>query len=357
MPPTRRRPHLRDLRALREKFPSASTSAPSGFVDLQVNGFLGLNFSDPVLTTADIRTITRELVARGTIAYCPTLITSPLDVYRRNLPLIAAAMRDPEFGRHILGVHLEGPYISPAHGAVGAHYSEWVRRPNLMEFRQMLRWSDNSIRLLTLAPNAPGAAALIRAAVRSGVTVSLGHHMASRQELEAAERAGATLCTHLGNGIPNDIPRHENPLWWQLACDRLTAMLITDGHHIPADFITVAVRAKGPKRIIITSDASPIAGMPAGRYPSPDGRVMILRETGRVENPATQSLAGSSATMIDCLNHLATLELFTTVELCQVARNNPLHALGFRPSRLRGLNAPRVLFKRGRFVVAKSLSR
>ncbi len=326
-------------------------SPPHGFVDLQVNGFLGLNFSDPGLTPAHIRTITRELIARGTLAYCPTLITSPLDVYRRNLPLIATAMRDREFGRHILGVHLEGPYISPAAGAVGSHYSQWVRQPSVPEFREMLRWSSDTIRLLTVAPNAPGVPALIRAAVRRGITVSLGHHMANRRELEAAVNAGATLCTHLGNGIPNDIPRHENPLWWQLACDKLSAMLITDGHHIPADFITVAIRAKSARRIIVTSDASPIAGIPAGRYPATDGRIMILRENGRVENPTAKSLAGSSATMIDCLNHLATLRLLKPADLWQVSRNNPLRALDLSPSRLRNLKAPRVIFKHERFVV------
>ena len=323
----------------------------NSFVDLQVNGFLGKNFSDPNLTLADIHTITRELVARGTIAYCPTLITSPLEVYRRNLPLIATAMRDKNFGRHLLGTHLEGPYLSPLPGAIGTHPPEWVRRPNVAEFRRLQRWSRNTIRLLTLSPAAPNAPALIRSAVRSHVTVSLGHHLATNNELQAAVDAGATLCTHLGNGIPNTIPRHDNPLWWQLACDRLSAMLITDGHHLPDAFIKVALRAKGMKRVIVTSDASPIAGMPAGRYTIAPGQLWILRKSGRIENPAAHCLAGSSSTMLDCLNHLASLRLLTPAELIQIARENPLRALGLPASRLHGLKTPRLHFKRNRFIV------
>ncbi|MCE9615288.1 MAG: N-acetylglucosamine-6-phosphate deacetylase [Lentisphaerae bacterium] len=330
------------------------TPVSNGFVDLQVNGFQGRNFSDPALTLADIEHVTRELVVRGTIAYCPTIITSSMGVYQRNLPLLADAMQQPEWGRHILGTHLEGPYIAGISGAVGAHPPEFVRKPAVTEFRQLQRWSHDTIRLLTVAPGLAGVVPVIRTAVRHGVAVSLGHHWSSDAEMAAAVAAGATLCTHLGNGIPNEIPRHDNPLWWQLACDDLTAMCITDGHHLPADFIKVLVRSKNPRRVIVTSDAAVIAGLRAGRYPDVVGRIMILRESGRIELPASRSLAGSSATMLDCLNHLADQNLMTERQLWQVGRDNPLRAIGFTRRRLRGLRGPTVRFTRSRFVVRPS---
>jgi len=131
--------------------------------------------------------------------------------------------------------------------------------------------AEGTIRLLTLTPELDGAPALIRRAVGLGIRVGLGHHMADAVAIDRAVDAGATFCTHLGNGIPNTLPRHPNPIWAQLADDRLTATFITDGHHLPPEFIRVALRAKGIGRFVVTSDASPLAGLPPGCYPALGG--------------------------------------------------------------------------------------
>lgn len=324
---------------------------PKGFVDLQNNGRMRIDFTEPDLTAEMIRTITLDLAARGTIAYCPTIFTGRIDVYKKNLGLIANLMKDQEVGGHILGIHMEGPFISPEPGAVGAHQKNLVLDPSPDLFNQFQEWAEGNIKILTVAPELPGCETLIRHCAENGVVVSLGHHLAGDEEMERAVKAGAKLCTHLGNGIPNEIHRHNNPLWWQLACDDVSGMFITDGHHLPADFIKVALRAKTVDRFIVTSDASSLSGMPPGQYTFPRGLEVVIEETGRISSPSTGGLAGSHSTMIECMNHLAALNLLTEDELWQVGLENPLRVLGQKPKDLADLNGPEVVFEKGQFVV------
>ncbi len=299
----------------------------TGFVDLQVNGFLGVDFSSPALTEADFILACRALLAQGTAAFLPTVITSSLDTYARNLPLMADVMAREEFQGRLLGFHLEGPFISRVPGAVGAHNPAFVCDPDAALLAQLLDWAGGRVRLLTLAAELPGADNLARCAVERGITVSIGHSLFTVTDLDRMADAGATALTHLGNGLPNVLPRHDNPLWVGLAHDAYTAMLITDGHHLPAAVIKTAARAKGAGRFIVVSDASPVAGLPPGRYYVLDNDA-ILEPSGRFHNPEKQCLVGSSATMAQCMAHLASLDVFSEVELKQVGWGNPLRLIG-----------------------------
>lgn len=299
----------------------------SGFVDLQVNGFLGVDFSSPELTEDDFVRACRALLAQGTAAFLPTVITSPLDTYARNLPLMAGVMAREEFQGRLLGFHLEGPFISRMPGAVGAHNPAYVRDPDVALLEQLLDWAGGYVRLLTLAAELPGADDLARCAVERGIAVSIGHSLFTTADLDRMADAGATALTHLGNGLPNLLPRHDNPLWVGLAHDAYTAMLITDGHHLPAPVIKTAARAKGADRFIVVSDASPVAGLPPGRYCFLDNDA-ILEPSGRFHNPEKQCLVGSSATMEQCMAHLVSMELFNEVELQRVGWGNPLRLIG-----------------------------
>ena len=324
-----------------------------GLIDLQINGHRGVHFSAPDLTLEKIRQATRELAAAGTVAYCPTVVTSPLENYRHNLPLFAQAMRDPEIGPHILGLHLEGPFISSLEGARGAHPPEHIRQPDFQLFQQFLEWSGNNIAILTVAPETKGAADLIRQVSAAGVTVSMGHHLADDDALAAAVQAGARACTHLGNGLPNTINRHQNPLWWLLACDDVWGMCITDGHHLPEDFIRVALRAKTLRRFIVVSDATDLAGQPPGAYDF-QGHQVVLEPNGRIGFAGTPYLAGSSATMLQCMNHLASLQALSEPELWQVGFANPLQLIGRDPQALAAkLTDSRVRFRGGRFEILR----
>lgn len=301
-----------------------------GFVDLQVNGFMGVDYSAPDLPEEAFINSCRSLLKQGTAAFLPTVITSALPVYQRNLPLIARAMAQPEFHNRLLGIHLEGPFISAAPGAVGAHNPAHVRPPDLDLLRQLLDWGGGAVRMLTLAAEQPGADDLARFAVAQGIAVSVGHSIFDGKDLERMVKAGATALTHLGNGLPNLMPRHPNPIWAGLAEDQLTAMVIADGHHLPAQTLKVFLRAKGVDRTVVVSDAAPVAGLPPGRYRFLDNDA-ILEESGRFYNPVKQCLVGSSATMLQCMNYLASLDIATEGELVRIGYENPLRLIGADP--------------------------
>jgi N-acetylglucosamine-6-phosphate deacetylase len=299
----------------------------AAFVDLQVNGFLGVDFSSPELTEADFVRACRALLAQGTAAFLPTIITSSLDTYARNLPLMTEVMARDEFQGHLLGFHLEGPFISRVPGAVGAHNPAYVRDPDTALLEQLLDWADGRVRLFTLAAELPGADDLARCAVERGIAVSIGHSLYTTADLDRLANAGATALTHFGNGVPNMLPRHDNPLWAGLAHGAYTAMCITDGHHLPAPVIKTVLRVKGADKFIVVSDASPVAGLPPGRY-HVLGNDAILEPSGRFHNPEKQCLVGSSATMAQCMAHLASVRELSTAELRQVGVTNPLALIG-----------------------------
>ena len=235
-----------------------------GLVDLQVNGFHGVDFSSVDLDETAFADACRAMVEAGTTAFLPTLITCPAEVYARNLPIIAKAMEMPELEHRLLGIHLEGPFLSPQEGARGAHTAQWMKAPDTDLLDQLMNWANGKIKLLTLAADLEGAAELTHYATRRGITVALGHHMANEQQLDDLAEAGAAALTHLGNGIPATIGRHENPLWAGLANDELVATIIADSHHLPPALLKTIIRAKGPERCIVISDASPLAGLEPG---------------------------------------------------------------------------------------------
>ncbi len=305
-----------------------------GLVDLQVNGYRGVDFSGADLNEETLTQACDELLAAGTTAFLPTLITSPAEIYERNLPIIARAINAPELENRVLGIHVEGPFLSPQEGARGAHNPEWMRAPDTDFLDQLITWASGKIKMLTLAAELNGAMELAEYARSRGIVVSLGHQMASEQQLRDLARAGATALTHLGNGIPALVPRHDNTVWAGLANDALSATIITDGHHLPPSLLKTIIRAKGPERCIVISDASALAGLPPGQYESMGDHV-VLEENGLLHNPATGYMAGSSATMLACVSHLASLDLVTPRELIAMAFDNPLKLIGIEPRQMR----------------------
>ncbi|MDA0991276.1 MAG: amidohydrolase family protein [Verrucomicrobia bacterium] len=322
-------------------------SACSGFVDLQVNGFLGIDFSAEGLTVDAVRTVTRELVRRGTAAFCPTIITAPPAWLEENLPILARACREPDLEPHLLGIHLEGPFFAAA--SRGAHQAEWLREPDVALFDRWQTLAEGRIRILTLAPELPGADLLIEHASKAGVVVSLGHHLADDASITRAAQAGARASTHLGNGIPNMLPRHPNPIWAQLACDELLAMIIPDGHHIPESFIRTVLKTKGVSNTIVVSDVSPVAGQPPGDYVFA-GNPVVIEPSGRIAVKDRDSLAGSSATMLDCMNIMAGLGCLSEADLWSLGRDNPLQLLGI-PDRPLDVSRCRIHYENGHFVL------
>ncbi|MHC4329195.1 MAG: N-acetylglucosamine-6-phosphate deacetylase [Planctomycetota bacterium] len=301
-----------------------------GLVDLQVNGCKGIDFSDSDLTRDDFVLACRGVLEAGTTAFLPTIITSAAEVYEHNLPIMASVLQSEEFRGRLLGIHVEGPFISAQDGARGAHNAEWTVKPDIAFLDKLIAWAEGKIRLLTISAELEGAQKLAHHTASLGIAVSLGHQMATEEDLRNLVRAGAVSLTHLGNGVPGLLPRHENPIWAGLANDDLVAMIITDGHHLPPSVLKTIIRVKGADRCVVVSDASFLAGLEAGTYEM-SGEKVVLEEGGRLYNPETWYLAGSSLTMLECMNYLASLDLVGYDELVAMGFHNPLKLIGLGP--------------------------
>jgi N-acetylglucosamine-6-phosphate deacetylase len=313
-----------------EDHPRASWLAPA-FLDIQTNGRLGVSFSDATLTADQVGSIVRAQAASGTARVCPTLITAGFEATRHGVAAIAEACRSsPEVGRMVAGIHLEGPWISSLDGYRGAHPVEHARDPDPEEFDAWQEAAEGRIRLVTLAPERDGAIAMIRRLVASGVAVALGHTAADGPTIDAAAAAGATLSTHLGNGIANPLARHPNPIWHQAGHDRLRASFIADGHHLDPSTLRVLVRAKGSGATILVSDASPLAGLPPGIYGD-----WAVDPAGKIVVAGTPYLAGSNRDLMAGLNTL--LDAVPELGLAEAVRT-----VTSNPARILGLPAPRI---------------
>ena len=302
------------------------------FVDIQINGGLGRHFGSASLTVADVRTIVAECRRHGIARLCPTVITGDFESMRRGLATLANAVAsDPDLDYALPAFHLEGPYISPEDGPRGAHPRAAVRPPDWDEFRRFQDAAEGRIRLVTLAPETDGALRFIERLNGVGVVVAIGHTAASPECIRDAVSAGAKLSTHLGNGCHPMLPRHQNYLWEQLADDRLWASLICDGHHLPAAVIRCFVRVKTPARLILTSDASSLAGMPPGRYREWQQEIDVLPE-GKIVVAESGLLAGSWAFTDRCIGIAATASGIGLGDAIRMASTRPRQLLGLAGS-------------------------
>src|SRR5262245_45622961 len=311
----------------------AAWIAPALF-DLQVNGCEGRSFNSAKLTPDDVRHVVQTCRKHGIGQLLPTLITGSFEALLHGFTTLAEACdAEPELKGAIAGYHLEGPYISPEDGPRGAHPLQHVRPPDWDEFR---RWQDAAlgrIRLVTLAPEHDGAPAMIEKLTKSGVVVAVGHTAAKRQQSRAAIAAGARLSTHLGNGSHAMLPRHDNYLWEQLAADELWASIICDGHHLPPALVKCIVRVKTPARLILTCDASPLAGLPPGRYRDWDQDFEVL-PNDKIVVPGTTFLAGSGAFTDLCVAKAIDMAGVTLTEAIDMASARPRELFGLPQRRL-----------------------
>lgn len=273
----------------------------AGFVDLQVNGYAGHDLNGPTLDIETVRGLCRALLKVGVTTFLPTLITAPEARIISALRTIReACAQHPEVAAMVAGIHVEGPHIAPEDGPRGAHPAAAVRPPSVAEFDRWQQAAGGLVKLVTLSPHWPEAPAYVRHLVQAGVTVSLGHTSAEAAQIDAAVAAGATLSTHLGNGSHAMLNRRHNHLWPQLADDRLTAMFIADGHHLTPAQLKVMLRAKGPGRALIVSDTVALGGLSAGKYETPVGGKVELREDGflAIDDGTGDYLAGAALPMV-----------------------------------------------------------
>jgi N-acetylglucosamine-6-phosphate deacetylase len=293
-----------------------------GLFDLQVNGFAGVDFNAPGLTADRIGEALQRMRATGVTRCLPTLITSPFERFAAAARVLAR-MTDAA----IAGIHMEGPYLSPEEGARGAHPREHLAPATVDDFERRQHAAEGRIALVTLAPEVPGALALIEHLVASGVRAAIGHTAATTPQINDAIAAGATLATHLGNGCAHLLPRHPNAIWDLLAADAVLASLIVDGHHLPPATVKAMVRAKGPGRTLLVSDAIAAAGCAPGRY-AIGGVACTLDADGRVSLPGTPYLAGSSLTLDRAIANTVSFTGLPIAEVVAMASTIPAAYLG-----------------------------
>jgi len=315
-----------------------------GLVDLQINGFGGIEFNDPQLTIEKVRQVAHSQDAFGVTAFLATCTTDAYDVLSHALATIAEAIRElPEVAARIPGIHLEGPFICPDDGPRGAHPKQHVRPPDWNEFQRFQEAAGGRIKLTTVSPEYDGASEFIHHAVASGVLVAIGHTKATSDQIKAAVDAGARMSTHLGNGAHPTIRRHPNYIWDQLSEDRLTASLIVDGHHLPPAVVKSMVRAKTAERIVLVSDITSMGGMPPGRYKTGLGELEVLASGKLVPAGQPDILAGASLPIHACVANamrFAGVDLATAIDM---ASRRPAQLIGLDQRGLE-VGAPADLF-------------
>jgi N-acetylglucosamine-6-phosphate deacetylase len=315
--------------------PSSAPWLAPGWVDLQVNGFAGVDYNTPETPAEEIGRSLSAQFATGVTRLFPTVITGSPQLMVGALRNLAQARERLPNGGAMERFHVEGPFISPDDGPRGAHPREWVRPPDFDEYCDWQEATRGLVRIVTLAPEWPGATRFIEQVVRDGAVAAIGHTNANSAQIADAVRAGATMSTHLGNGAHAVLPRHPNYIWDQLAEDRLMAGFIVDGVHLPVSFLKPALRAKGLDRSMLVTDAATPSGAAPGRYRFGEFEVELTADN-RVVLPESGKLAGSALRMdrgVENLMRLAGLPLADAVRLATI---NPARAAGI-PGRERGL--------------------
>lgn len=271
----------------------------AGWIDLQVNGFGGYDLNREQTTTEDLQGVAAALHTRGVTSYMPTFITGSYERMHQAMAAVATYCRSQQPGvASVLGIHMEGPYLSSEDGSRGAHPREHTRDPDWEEFQRLQDAAEGRIRMVTLAPEREGAIPFIERLADQGVVVAIGHTMATAEQLDQAVRAGATISTHLGNGSHPMLPRHPNYIWHQLADDRLWGAFIPDGHHLAPPVLKAMIRVKGSRSVLV-SDTTRFGGMAPGQYDSLIGGQVMLRPDGRLHTIANPDILAGSAASLD----------------------------------------------------------
>jgi N-acetylglucosamine-6-phosphate deacetylase len=291
-----------------------------GFMDIQVNGYAGVDYNAVQEDILNLGQISRELLKVGVTSHFPTIITnSPEQISKLILQVVDLRNKDGIASECIPGIHIEGPFISPEDGPRGAHPREFVQAPDWDLFQRWIDEGEGLIRMVTLSPEWENSNSFIKRCIDAGILVSIGHSNATHEQISEAVKAGARLSTHLGNGTHPLLARHPNYLWSQLAEENLAASIIADGFHLPAEVIRVFKKVKN-KDLILVSDSTSLAGMPPGDYDLHIGGQVTLSSEGKLHmrsNP--KMLAGSAMNLLQGVNFLLKKELADLAEAWEMA--------------------------------------
>jgi N-acetylglucosamine-6-phosphate deacetylase len=272
-----------------------------------------------------------------------------------QLKIMADALRnDPLLRKMCLGIHLEGPYISPEDGPRGVHLRKFVRLPEWEELERFQEVCGGRIRCVTLAPEVKGAIPFIKKAVARGMVIGIGHTNATEEDLEEGVQAGARLSCHLGNATPKPSLRGQNLIQKQLFMDELMVSIIVDGIHLSQDRVKSYVWAKGTDRIVLTTDSMAGAGAPSGRYTLGDLEVEVGSDR-TARSVSTSRLAGSTLTMDRAITNVIRFAGIDLPSAIRMAAENGQKLFPEKSERMMtGHSADLVLFEYRRELVVRS---
>ena len=317
----------------------------SGLCDLQVNGFAGVDYNDPTLMPEEFEKSLFAMLSTGVTTCLPTVITGSEDWQIQCFHALEAGRNASKLAQAMVpGYHLEGPFLNPEEGFCGCHPTKWMRSATWDHFERLQEAAGGRITLITVAPEIKGVLDLIPKWVEKGIAVAIGHCNPDRDTLLRAADAGATLSTHLGNGIAQMLPKTDNPILGQLAEDRFSASFIADGFHQQPHVLGVYLRAKQSIRTILVTDGTAGSASLPGSYSV--GPIVIERQPeGMVYIHGTRILAGSSATLSGCLANVINWYGTPFDEAIRWASEQPRSLIGLPESLLVGKPKSQVVWK------------
>jgi len=304
----------------------------SGFFDLQVNGYGGVDFNRDDLSAESLHQACLRLEADGVAGILATIISDDPDRMARRLAnLTALREQDAMVRRMIVGFHIEGPFLNESPGYRGVHRAEAIRPADPGAMEALLDAAAGLVRIVTLAPERDSGFKVIRMLARRGVVASAGHCDPALDQLRAAADAGLTMFTHLGNGCPHEMDRHDNIIQRALSLrDRLWLCFIADLAHIPAPALGNYLRAAGMDRSIVVTDAVAAAGAGPGSY-TLGGQEVVVEGDMVTHGRGDNHLIGSAATMREAMVNLVGRLGLAVEDARRLTVTNPRRAIGLVP--------------------------
>ena len=303
----------------------------TGYVDIQLNGYYGIEFNSNTLTTEAFHAACVKLREHGMRAFYPTIITASLDNMAVRLSNLARCVATDPLAREMVpGFHAEGPFINETAGYRGAHPAQHARPATVEAAQRLVAAAGGLLKLVTLAPERDAGFATTRWLAGQGIKVAAGHCDPSLDQLKGAVDAGLTLYTHLGNGIPMQVHRHDNVVQRALSLrDRLTPCFIADGVHIPLFALGNYINLVGTDRAVVVTDGVDVAGLGPGRFKTLQGEEVLVGEELAVWSADRTHLCGSASTMPQLEANLRTMG-FDDRQIRQLVRENPARAMGLK---------------------------
>lgn len=307
---------------------SSAKESIGPYVDLQVNGYVGVDFNDPETTPVDLKKAALAMAEHGVTLALPTVITGDLERMCRCITNLRRTIEaDAEVAAVFQGLHIEGPFISKQPGYIGAHPMQDALPQDLRALEKICDAGGPWTRLLTLAPEIDIQGRMTKFCDERGILVAAGHTDASLDQIDQCLEAGLQLFTHLGNGCPKQMDRHDNIIYRAVSrADRLKFSLIADGFHVPQLLFGLLLKWLPPENIAVVSDAISAAGLGPGTYKLGQRSVTIGPDRA-ARDPGGQHFVGSASTMADANRWLTDVMRMSATQRQQLLNSNPAHWL------------------------------